>query len=376
VSGPLATLDRLGPTLVARTRSGTASTLIRPRTLGVVVVLLAIVLALALVAIAVGSRWLPLPDLLAGLVGEGERAAVLTVQRFRLPRVVVAVLVGVALGVSGALVQAATRNPIAAPDVIGVSAGASFGAVAVLLAFGGATFGYGGASAELSRIGVPAGAVLGAFLAAAIVLGIGAGPHRGAGRSIGIGPSTQRIVLVGIVCHAAFIGLVHWGLASGDVDQATKATVWLVGSLHGRGWEHAAGVAIALAVLLPVLLVLARRLDVLALGPSSATTLGVPVASTQLSLFVVAFALAGTAVAAAGPVNFVALLAPQIAARLVRAPGVPLIASALIGAALVLAADLLARLAIPGTELPAGAVTALVGAPYLLWLVVRTGGRT
>lgn len=365
------TAERSGAAWVARTNVGRVSVLMRPRVVLVGLVLLLVVLALSCVALALGTRWIPLGDVLTGLIGEADRATTLTVQRFRLPRIVVGVLVGAALGLSGALVQAVTRNPIAAPDVIGVTAGASFGAVLVLLAFGGTTFGYGGAAAELSRIGLPMGAVLGAFVAAAIVLTVGSSRALGSGLAF----STQRVVLVGIVCHAAFIGLVHWALASGDVDQASKAAVWLVGSLHGRGWEHVAGVAVALVVLLPVALLLGRRLGVLGLGEPSAATLGVPVARTQLGLFVVAFALAGTAAAAAGPVDFVALLAPQIARRLVRSPGVPLVASALTGAVILLSADLVARLLIPGVELPAGAVTALIGAPYLLWLVVRSGGR-
>jgi iron complex transport system permease protein len=366
------TLTRSGPARVARTRNGAASVLVHPRVWLVGIALLALVLALALAAVAVGTRWIPLDEVLSGLFGQADRATTLTVQRFRLPRAVAGVLVGLALGLAGALVQAVTRNPIAAPDVLGVTAGASFGGVVVLLVFGGTTIGYGGAAAELSRLGVPTGAVLGAVVAAVVVLGVGSTRGGGGG---GWTFSTQRVVLAGIVCNAAFLGLVHWGLSQGDVDQASKASVWLVGSLHGRGWEHVAGVLAALAVLAPVALLLGRRLGVLGLGEQSAATLGISVARNQVGLFAVAFALTGAAVAAAGPVNFVALLAPQIARRLVRAPGVPLVASALTGAALLLAADLLGRLAIPGVELPAGAVTAVVGAPCLLWLVVRTGGR-
>jgi iron complex transport system permease protein len=348
------------------------SVLVRPRGWLVGLGLLAVVAALCALALVIGTRLIPLDEVMHGLFGQADRATTLTVQRFRLPRVVVGVLVGAALGLSGAIVQALTRNPIAAPDVIGVTAGASFGAVMVLLAVGGTTAGYGGAAAALSRIGLPAGAVLGALVAAVIVLGTAGARNRvGSGFTF----STQRVVLVGIICHAAFIGLVHWGLAAGDVDQASKASAWLMGSLHGRGWEHVTGIALAMAVLLPVALILGGRLHVLALGEDAAATRGIPVARTQIVLFVLAFALTGTAAAAAGPVNFVALLAPQIARRLGRTPGTPLVTSALTGAALLLAADLVARLIVPGTELPAGAVTALVGAPCLLWLV-RKGARS
>lgn len=365
------TVARSGTAAVVRAGSGRASVLVRPRTWAVGTLLLAAVLVLCCVAVAVGTRWIPVDEVISGLIGDADRATTLTVQRFRLPRVVVGVLVGAALGLSGVIVQAVTRNPIAAPDVIGVTAGASFGAVVVLLAFGGTTFGYGGAAAQLSQVGLPLGAVVGAIMAGALVLTLGGSRAAGSGLTF----STQRVVLIGIICHAAFMGLVHWGLSAGDVDQASKAAAWLVGSLHGRGWEHVAGVSIALAVLVPVLVVLSRGLNALALGEQSAVTLGIGVARTQIALFVVAFALAGTAAAAAGPVDFVALLAPQIARRLVRSDGVPLVASALTGAALLLGADLLARVLVPDVELPAGAVTALVGAPCLLWLVVRSGGR-
>lgn len=365
-------IRRSGPAFVLQL-PGAGTALVHRRGSIAVAVLVAVVIALAMAAVAVGTRWIPLDDVARGLVGVGDSGVVLTVREFRLPRVAVGILVGLALGLAGAIVQGVTRNPIAAPDVIGVTAGASLGAVVVLLAFGGTTFGYGGAAAALSRVGVPLGAVAGAFAAAALVLGLSVS-RRWPGRDSGLRFSVEHVVLAGIVCHAAFLGLVHWGLASGDVDQAAKAATWLVGSLHGRGWEHVGALAVAIAVLGPLALLLGRQLAALALGEPSAATLGVRVGRAQLGLLAVAFALTGVAVAAAGPVDFVALLAPQIARRLVRSSTPPLAASALTGAAVLLAADLLARLAIPGMELPAGAVTALVGAPFLLWLVVRHAG--
>jgi iron complex transport system permease protein len=345
---------------------GRISLLIGPRTLRLTVVLAAIVLALALLATAFGTRWLPVSDLLAGLAGRADQAVNLTVREFRLPRTVVGLLVGMALGTSGAITQSLTRNPLGSPDVLGVVNGASAGAVAVMLAAG--VGGAGGASAALSRLGVPLGAVAGALLSAAIVLGISS-------RRFGGMPDTHRIVLVGVICNAVFLGLVQWGLTVGDVDQAAKAAVFLAGSLHGRGWEHVIGVGLAVAVLLPLAMLMKRSLNALQLGDDSAVMLGVRVAPVRLGLFVVAFALAGTAVAAAGAVSFVALLAPQLARRIAPGTGTPLLAPALIGATLLLAADLLARHLVPGTELPAGAVTALVGAPALLFLLLRMGER-
>ena len=363
-SGP----RRSGPARILILGGGHFSVLISPRTIRCTVILITTVVAFALLATAFGTRWLPISDIVAGLTGQGDRAMSLTVREFRLPRVVVGILVGMALGASGAITQSLTHNPLGSPDVLGVVSGASAGAVAVMLAAGGSTVGAGGAAAALSRVGVPLGAVAGALLSAAIVLGI-------ASRRFGALPATHRVVLVGVICNAVFIGLVQWGLTVGDVDQAAKAAVFLAGSLHGRGWEHVVGVGLAVTVLIPLALLMKRSLDALQLGDDSAVTLGVPVARVRLGLFVVAFALAGAAVAAAGAVSFVALLAPQLARRIAPGAGTPLLAPALLGAALLLVADMVARHLVPGTELPAGAVTALVGAPALLVLLLRMGER-
>jgi len=353
-----------GAELLVSTPSGRLSVLINRRAALVASALLLVVAALAVLSTAFGTRWLPIDQVLSGLLGTADRAVTLTVREFRLPRTVVAVLVGSALGLAGALTQALTRNPLASPDVLGVVSGASAGAVAVLITAGGATVGYGGAAAGLSEVGVPIGALAGALLSAALVLGL-------ASRPAGALPATQRVVLIGIILNAVFLGLVQWALTIGDVDQAAKAAVWLTGSLHGRGWEHVTAVGLALAVLLPLALLLRRPLDAVALGEDIAITLGVRVPRLRLVLFTLAFALAGMAVAAAGAIGFVALLAPPLARRITRS-GAPLLTAALMGAALLLTADVLARHLVPGAELPAGAVTALVGAPALLVMLLRS----
>lgn len=346
---------------------GPVSVLVRPRALVVGAVASGVSAALFVATLAVGTTDLPVSEVLDGLFGQGATSTVLTVQRLRLPRALVGLLVGLALGAAGALTQGMARNPLASPDVLGVTAGASAGAVAVLLAQGSSTAASGGASAELARIGLPLGAVAGAAVAAALVLALTA--RR---RTDGSGLDPHRLILVGVVLAAAFTGLVDYALVAGDVDQAARATVWLTGSLNGRAWHHVWAVAAALAVLLPLAAVLARRLDVLLLGDAAATALGIRAGHSRLANVAVAVALAGTATAAAGPVAFVALVAPNLARRLVRGPGVPLVTSALLGAALLLAADLVARHLVDGTELPAGAVTALLGAPYLILLLRRT----
>lgn len=365
MSDPLFGVARAGRTALAL-QAGSLSALVRPRAALIGAGAAAVAAALFLAALAVGTTDLPLPDVAGALLGHGEPSAVLTVQRLRLPRAVVGLLVGMALGAAGALTQGLARNPLASPDVLGVTAGASAGAVTVLLAQGSTTARAGGAAAGLSRAGLPLGAIAGAAVAATLVLLL-AGRRRVDGAAL----DPHRLVLVGVVLAAAFSGLVEYALVTGDVDQATRATVWLTGSLHGRGWEHVWAVGAALFVLLPMAVALVRRLDVLLLGESTATALGVGVGASRLAILGAAVALAGAATAAAGPVAFVALVAPNLARRLVRGPGVPLVTSSLLGAVILLGADLVARRAVPGTELPAGAVCALIGAPYLLYLVLR-----
>lgn len=346
-------------------RVGPTWAVLHPRPVAVATAGLALTALLFVASLAMGTTDLTVAEVLAGLAGQGEQPTVFTIQRLRLPRALTALLVGLALGAAGALTQGLARNPLASPDVLGVTAGASAGAVAVLLSQGSATSAAGGAAARLSQVGLPLGAVAGAAAATVALLAVTAGRL-----------DPLRLVIVGVVLAAACAGLVEYALVSGDVDQATRATVWLTGSLHGRGWEHVTGITVAATLLLPAALLLVRRLDLLLLGEDMARALGVPVGRTRLGVLLVAVALAGAATAAAGPVAFVALVAPNLARRLGGGPGVPLMGSAGLGAALVLGADLLARRLVPGHELPAGAVTALVGAPYLIWLILRTSRRT
>lgn len=181
--------------LLLATGQGRLAVLVYRRSALVTIALLLAVVTLAVLSTALGTRVLPVSDVLDGLFGTGNRAVNLTVRQFRLPRTAVALLVGMALGVSGALTQALTRNPLASPDVLGVVSGASAGAVAVIIVAGSASAGSGGAAAGLSRAGVPLGAVTGALISAALVLTI-------ASRRIGGLPGTQRVVLVGILLNA------------------------------------------------------------------------------------------------------------------------------------------------------------------------------
>ena len=342
----------------AAVRVGRGSVVLRPRAIAVTTLLAVLALLTACVAVSLGDYVVPLPDVLRALVGHGDPGSVLVVRTLRLPRVLVGLLVGAAFGLAGATTSSVLRNPLATPDVVGVTAGASAAAVTVLL------------------LDWPLPLPVAALLGGALVAG-----------AVGVlswrdGVTGPRLVLVGIGLSACAASSTSFLLVRAEITDAQRAVVWLTGSLNGRGWEHVRPVAVALLVLTPLALLLGRRLTLLGLGDDVAAALGVQVTRARLALVGVAVVLAGVATASAGPVPFVALVAPQVALRLARTPGPPLAASAAAGALIVVSSDLLARVGLgaiggPRVELPVGAVTALVGAPVLLWLLQRSfRGRT
>ncbi len=354
----MTTVDLLRLPGRAAVRLGTrASVVVRPRALVVTAVLSVLAVAVGCVAVSVGDYVVPLPEVLRALTGQGERASVLVINEFRLPRVLVGLAVGAAFGLAGALTSSVVGNPLATPDVVGVTAGASTAAVGVLLA------GW--------PVPLPVAALAGGLLVAILV---GALSWRD-------GFTGPRLVLVGIGIGAAAAASTSYLLVRAEITDAQRAVLWLTGSLNGRGWDHVHPLALAVLVAVPLALVLGRSLARLRLGDDLARALGARVTAARLGLVAVAVVLASVATASAGPVAFVALVAPQVALRLARTPGPPLAASAAAGALLVVAADLVGRcglavLGLSSTELPVGAVTALVGAPVLLWLLRRsTRGR-
>ena len=325
-----------------------------------VLALLALVLAAA-VSLGRGDFPISVTDVLGTLVGAGDETQRFIVLELRAPRIVVAVLVGLALGASGALIQTFARNPLASPDILGVTGGAAIGAVSVIV-LGGATTTVGGV---LGGVGLPAAALAGAFLMALLIFGL-------AWRA---GVDGYRLVLIGIGLSAMSRAVVEYLLTRSDIWDAAAANVWITGSLNGRGWDQALPLGLALVVLFPLALAMSRVLGVLQFGDETARALGVRVPLAQAAVVVVAVALAAFAVAAAGPIQFVALVVPQIAVRLAGGSRPPVVASALLGALLVVLSDLLARTVLPDS-FPVGVVTAIVGAPYLLWLLVRGRRRS
>lgn len=329
----------------------------------------AVLLAAGILAsLSLGELSLSPGEVLGALVGQGDSFTQLTVIDFRGPRVAAAVLVGAALALSGAALQSVARNPLASPDVLGINAGASVGAVSVVILAGSA----GGVSGMAAALGLPLAALLGAAVSGTVLYLLAV-----RGRRL----EPLRLVIVGVALSAAGASLVSWLLTLGDVAQVGPAVAWLSGSLHASTWPRVAGIGVALVLLTPLVLSRARALDVLVLGDDAAAALGVPVDRTRAVLVLLATALAGAATAVGGAIGFLALVAPQVARRSSGTVRPPLVASALVGAAVLVWADLLARmglswLGLGPIELPVGVFTAALGAPYLLYLVAGRGTAT
>jgi iron complex transport system permease protein len=298
------------------------------------------------------------------LLGGGDPASTFIIHELRLPQTMVAILTGMALGLAGALTQTFARNPLASPDILGVTEGAAVGAVSVIVLSGASGFGGGLVSGTLQTIGLPIAAFLGGLLTAVALYLL----------SWRRGIDGQRLVLIGIGLGATLSALVSWLLVSARIQDAASAQVWLTGSLNARGWEHAIPLIVTLAVLVPLSLLLVRHLNALQLGDDSARGLGTRLQTTQVLTLVAAVGLTSVAVAAVGPLEFVAFVVPQIALRLTGGSRPPMLASMTFGACLVVSADLITRVVLP-FPLPAGLVTAAVGAPYLIWLLLHTNRK-
>ncbi|MFB9716159.1 FecCD family ABC transporter permease [Arthrobacter methylotrophus] len=330
------------------------------------------VVVLFAVTVLLGSYTVTVPDffriLTAHLTG-GEKipGASFIVMENKLPRAVLAILIGVAFGLSGGLFQTMLRNPLASPDVIGISYGASAAAVLAIVVFG------------ASGAAVSAAALAGAIGVALVIYAISQGPSSGGPGGRGSGgrhgnAAGNRLILAGIGIAAALGAVVNFLMTRADIRTASEALIWLNGSLNSANWERAGVLLASLAVLIPALAFLAGPLRMLELGDDAATALGIRVNAVRFGLVITAVALAAVATAAAGPVAFVAFLAGPIARRIIGRPSLP--ASAFTGALIVLAADYfaynVAPLVLAGTVLPVGVITGALGAPFLLWLLVTS----
>ncbi|MGO2660156.1 FecCD family ABC transporter permease [Mycetocola reblochoni] len=340
-----------------RTRTRTR----RPRRLIVAAALGAVGLGIALLSLSTGESTVPLSVVVDAVVGRDTAGAGYIVAEFRLPRVLGAVLVGVGLGAAGAVTQSLLRNPLASPDIIGVTSGASTAAVVALAATAGLASSPAGAVAGMP---VALAALLGGLLAGALVLA-------GAWRR-GLEPG--RVVLVGLGVNAGFGALTSWVLLRAELPGLQTSLVWLTGSLNNARMTTILPVALIVLLALTLLALGSRTLGMLRYDARVAAALGVRVSAAQLVLLGLAVVLASAVTAVAGPVPFVAFVAPQIALALFRTEGPPLAYSALLGAVMMLASDLIAARAF-AVPLPVGIVTAVLGVPVLLWILLRAGRR-
>lgn len=322
-----------------------------------VIGLLSIVL-MASIALSLGLGSFPTPpgQVVHALVSPLESDIAFIIWELRLPRILLAVLVGAALAVAGAILQGIVRNPLASPDVIGITSGAAMASVIFLALL----------STQLSIGWLPLAALSGALFAALLVFLFAWK------RSV----SPTRMVLVGIGLSAAMGAVTTLLIVISDDSAAMTAYVWLTGSLYAAQWHDVVGMLPWLVLAIPLCLGHARHLDTLALGDAVAQGLGVNLLRSRLLLLACSVALAGAAVAFAGGLSFVGLMAPHMAAKLVGRQFARLApASALIGALIVLYADLLGRVAFLPRDLPAGIFVSGIGAPCFVYLLHRTRHR-
>ena len=328
------------------------SLLLDRRALAAATVLGVLVLAGVSGSLAIGTAEVPLARTLPAVLGVGEPRDVLLVQRLRLPRVAAGLAVGASLGIAGVLLQTLARNRLATPDTVGLNDGATAFAVASVVAVS-------------TTITPSAFALVGAATAAALAIGLAGGSgHRG-----------YRFLVVGLGVGAGLGAITQLMLARAAIDDANRAFPWTIGSLNSRSATSVAVLAVGLAVALPVAVALGRQLRLMRLADAVVLGLGSRVGRIRLAVIGTAVVTAGLSVATAGPLGLVALLAPEIARKAAGPRIVPVVGSALAGALVVLLADLLGRTVAAPLELPAGLVTAVVGGPYLLWLLLATRTR-
>ncbi|SIS03526.1 iron complex transport system permease protein [Williamsia sterculiae] len=316
---------------------------------GLIIALLLV--AVFVVTLSVGTQRMTFGDVVSTLVGQGTTRTDLVVLRLRMPRALTSMFVGAALGLAGAVFQRVLRNTLASPDVVGIGAGAAVGAVTASVTLG------------LSGAAVSGSAVVGAVVAAAVIMGLA--------RKDGLQDS--RFVLIGVGISSVLMAIVSYQMIRASLTSAQQSLVWLTGSVAKATWSSTVPLIVSCAVLIPAAAIgCAVVLPRLELGDDLAIGLGLGVARARVGLIVVGVLLVATAVAAAGPVSFVALMSGPTAARIAGPGRGSVLHAAGIGALLISVSDLVARHLIADVALPVGVVTGALGAPYMLWLLART----
>lgn len=318
--------------------------------------LLLILLAalLALFALCYGTLNITPWQVWQALWHQGPPGFITIISQWRAPRVVMALLLGAGLGVSGAIFQSAMRNPLGSPDVVGFNTGAYSGVLMVIIWLGGGDY------------QIAAGALVGGVASASLVYLL-------AWRQ---GIAGFRLIIVGIGVSAMLLALNNWLIISASLDNAMSAALWWAGSLNGITWSKGQPALLLIPLTIMAALLSGRRLQLMEMGDDSARALGVSTESSRLWLMLCGVILTAIATASAGPIAFIALSAPKIARHLIGSSGVPLFSAATTGALLLLTADVIAQHVFNGIQLPVGAVTVSLGGVYLIGLLIRESRRS
>ncbi|MDN5724410.1 MAG: iron chelate uptake ABC transporter family permease subunit [Propionibacteriales bacterium] len=323
------------------------------RVLTVIGLLALLALVAAVLGLVLGSLAIPLDRLVAVFLGDGTRIERTVVTQWRAPRVVAGLVLGAALGLSGAIFQSLTRNPLGSPDIIGFSTGAHAGGIITIIVLGDGV------------LSVSAGAIIGGLVTALVIYLL----------AWNRGVQGFRLIIVGIGVTAVISSINTWLIMRADLDIALAAASWGVGSLNGLSWTKVTPALIMIALASVALWTQARSLRQMEMGDDLARALGTDTERSRLLMIVIGVALVAVATAAAGPIAFVALAAPQIARRVTGAAGTTLLGSAVVGGLLLSVADLVAQHAFGERQVPVGVVTVSIGGLYLVWLLIHEARR-
>lgn len=322
------------------------------------IILLFITSAVFILSVGAGEMKINPLTVVRVLFGGGPEMEKLVITSFRLPRIIVALMVGISLAVAGGMLQGMIRNPLASPDVLGITGGAAFAVVSFLALFSDKNH-----SLTVSIAWLPLAAFIGAGVVAFLVYFL-------AWKN---GVSPIRLVLIGIGISTLMQALTTLTMVMGPIYQASQANIWITGTVYGSNWKNVATLVPWTVVFLIIAFAAARTINIQELGDEIAVGLGGKVQKQRFLLLMISTALIGSSVAFAGGIGFVGLMAPHMARRLVGSSfGALLPTSALLGGILVMVADLIGRTMFSPLEVPAGVFTAGIGAPYFIYLLFKT----
>lgn len=321
----------------------------KPRQKFIYLFLVVLCICVSIVSLASGTFSIKWHQVVLALFGQGPDQIITVVTEWRLPRVVMALIMGAALGASGAIFQSLIRNPLGSPDVIGFNTGAYTGVIISVILFGNHYF------------QMAASALLGGLGSALVVYLL----------AYKKGIQGFNLIVIGIAVSAVLTAFNTWMLMTSSLESAMSAALWGAGTLNGMTWAKGTPAAITVTIVILISLLISTRMSLLEMGDDAASALGVPTEKTRLVLLVVGVTLTASVTAAAGPISFISLAAPQIAKRLTKHHSVHIPEAALMGAALLVTADFIAQQLFAPNQLPVGLVTVSVGGIYLLWLLIR-----